>query len=125
HRLGRRTRQRVGALAERGTGATGLDGVVQLRGRAVVGHGVDLFHGAGRTLDGAANRRDDLGAFGVHLHAVVGVARRVVAFDGRVDLGAAGTGAILALHHIHPGAFAEHETGDAPVPATPSVACAH
>ena len=85
HRLGGRARHAFGVLAEGHARAAGLDGVVELCGGAVIVDVADLFHGAPRSLDGAAHGRDDFGAVRVHLHAVVGVARRVVALDRRVD----------------------------------------
>ena len=86
-----------------------FDGVVQLRRGAVV---VDVADALGRPL-GAIDRRahgaDDLAAVGIHLDAVIGVARRGVALDRGVDGRAARPRRLLALEHQHPRALAEHE----------------
>ena len=56
-----------------------------------------------------AHAAHDLGAIGIHLHAVIGIAGRGVALDPGVDGGAPRPSRLLALEHQHPGAFAEHE----------------
>ena len=109
HRLRGRSGHRVGVTAEDATDALGLDAIVQLRRGTVVVDVADLF----RTPVGATQRgldaADDLHAIGIHLHAMIGVAGRCVAFDAGVDGGTAGARALLPLEHQHPRAFAEHE----------------
>ena len=70
----------------------------------------DLLERAAGALDGELHRADYLIAVGIHLHAVVGVARRPVPFDAGVNARAARTGAVLAFEHQHPRALAQHET---------------
>ena len=91
---------------------SGLDGVVEHRGRAVVVDVSDLLARASRSLERQRHRAHDLFPLGVHLHAVIRVARRSVAVDRRIDARAARPRAVLALEHDHPRAFAEDE----PVP---------
>ena len=109
HRLRGRSGHRVRVAAEDAPDALRLDAIVQLRRGAVVVDVADLF----RTPVGAAERgldaAHDLRAIRIHLHAVIGVARRCVAFDARIDGGTARERAIFPLDHQHPRAFTEHE----------------
>ena len=76
----------IGVRAEHAAHAARFDRIVQLRGRAVVVDVADLFVRAARAF--AARRRCSAtisSPSGIHLHAVIGVARRVVAVDRRVD----------------------------------------
>src|SRR6266545_1897279 len=52
-------------------------------------HVPDLFDPAAGSIDRHLHRAHDLLAVRVHLHAMIGVARRAVAIDGRIDPGAA------------------------------------
>ena len=109
HRLGGGPRHAVRDLTQSGARAPRLDRVVQLRRGAVIVDVADLLRRASGLRQRGAHAAHDLGAIGIHLHAVIGITGRGVAFDAGIDARAPGPRAILALEREHPGAFAEHE----------------
>ncbi len=95
--------------------AARLHGIVQHGGRAVVVDVADLLDRTARSCDGQPHRPDDVLPVRVHLHTVVGVARRSVAVDRGVDTSTPGARAVLALERHHPCPLAKHESVPAPV----------
>ena len=81
HRLGRGPRNLFRQLAKRQARAPRFDGVVQQRRGAVIVDVADLFRGAAGFRHRLVHAAHDLFAVRIHLHAVVGVAGRRVAFD--------------------------------------------
>ena len=109
HRLRGRSGHRVCVTAEDATDALGLDAIVQLRRGTVVVDVADLFRAPVGATQRGLDTADDLHAIGIHLHAMIGVAGRCVAFDAGIDGGTAGERALFPLEHQHPRAFTEHE----------------
>ena len=109
HRLRRRAGQVVRALAERDFHGARLDAVVQIGRSAVVVDVADVTGINTGVFDRQLHRPRRLFARFVHAHAMMRVARRAVAPDFGVDLRAARTGGLLALHHEHPRTLGQDE----------------
>ena len=90
--------------------ASRLDGVVDEGRRAVVIDVADFFRTPMRAPECHLDASHDFGSIGIHLHAVIRIARRSVPLDARIRANAARDRAILAFDDEHPRAFAQHET---------------
>ena len=101
--------------AEHAPHAFRFDGIVQLRRGAVIVDVADLLRPPVRAAERDVDAADDFPTVGIHLHAVIRVAGRSVAFDARVRTDAARQRPILALDDEHPRALAEDEAVAAPV----------
>src|SRR5687768_2236177 len=109
HRLRGRSGNAFRQRSERDARAPRLDDVVQHGRRAVIVNVTNFLRRPPGLADRLRHAPHNLFAVRVHLDAMVGVARRRVTVDRRINVRAAGPRAILELECEHPCALTEHE----------------